>query len=195
MKYATLAQGQQVLKLIKESRVSAIRLQMLLETDLLPTLIGAHLDEIDKTKFRESLGLTHFYSVHVNFGVSSRQAFREYTGMKAGERYGAEIDSIHMEYIEGITAIVPMTTIRYHVAASREQVLNDMRAIDVRPATMLETIALASNESIKQPLVALGSGTNYSGIERWPTVYPEHQILMENSWRAIHKFAAVINKK
>ena len=57
MKYATLAQGSQVANLIVQKKVSAERLQALLETGLLADLLDIDASEVNRNSLRMALGL------------------------------------------------------------------------------------------------------------------------------------------
>ena len=57
MKDATLAQGNQVLNLILQKGVPASQLQALIESGLLSDLLDANVENVDRKKFREVIGL------------------------------------------------------------------------------------------------------------------------------------------
>ena len=60
MKNVTLAQGNQVLNLILQKDVPCEQLQELLASGLLSDLLDANIQQVDRVKFREVLGLSTF---------------------------------------------------------------------------------------------------------------------------------------
>ncbi len=57
MKDATLAQGNQVLNLILQKQTPAEQLQTLIQSGLLSDLLDANVEEVNRDKFREVIGL------------------------------------------------------------------------------------------------------------------------------------------
>ena len=158
MKNATFGQAVKILSMVEQKEVPRDQLQKLLGSGLLSDLLDADVDAIDRSVFRQAIGLVplNVFNLTVDFNRSVED------GIKAG-KYDWKSDGITSEHFSSQeTGMAEVAVELFHFSKDMETegVLKEMEKKGYRPATLKELLAFGEKYPDLQrkfPIIAFGS--------------------------------------
>jgi hypothetical protein len=189
MKDATLAQGNQVLNLILQKRVSAEKIQRLVESGFLSDLLDADFDTFSRDEFRRVLDLEHlqwpeFRLWYLDYDKSLPEVI-EKSGCWVLLR-DDEIEECDSKFRTERGNSDIMALFRFKGDPTTSDIVFEMVQKGYEPANMHELLALSREYPHLQrmfPIVGLGSilkGGRALAIEARPTIFENGPLGVHN---------------